>query len=71
MYKKSLEIDERIGRQEGMANQYRNLGVLHELRGNSGKAKEYWEKARDLFKKIGMPNEVKKVEGLIEKINEK
>jgi hypothetical protein len=36
-----------------------------------GKAREYWEKARDLFKRIGMPNEVKKVERWIEKIKEK
>jgi hypothetical protein len=50
----------------------RNFGRLKkdavwvELERSGGKAK-----ARDLYKKIGLPNEVKRVEGWIEKIKEK
>ena len=40
-------------------------------RGDLGKSREYWEKARGMYKKIGMPNMIKKVEGWIEKIKEK
>ena len=67
----ALQIDVELGRIEGMANQYSNLGVIYEQRGDLGEARKYWEKARDLFKKIGMANEVKKVEGQIEEIKEK
>jgi hypothetical protein len=34
------------------------------------RAREYWEKARDLYKKIGMMNEVKTVEGGISSIDD-
>jgi len=69
MHKKALEIDKKIGRLEGQAIRYCNLGLLYKQRGNIGKAKEYWEKALELFKKIGMPRDVDKVEGWIEGID--
>ena len=68
MHRKSLEIDEKLGRIEGMASDYGNLGVIYEERGDLKKAKENWEKARDLFKKIGMPREVKLVEEWIDQM---
>lgn len=33
----SLEIKERLGLQEGMANQYGNLGVIYQTRGGAGR----------------------------------
>jgi len=63
VYQKALEINEKLGRLEGMANQYGNLGVLYELRGAVGKAREYWEKAVGLYKQIGIPHMVEQVEG--------
>lgn len=62
MYKKSLEIYERLGLQEGIANSYSNLGLINHWRGEPDKARGYWEKARDLYKKIGMPHMVKKIQ---------
>lgn len=72
MYKKSLNISEKTTWLLPIAaSQCSNLGGIYEQRGDLGKAREYWEKALGLYKKIGMPNEVKKVEGWIEKIKEK
>jgi len=70
MHKKALEIDKKIGRLEGQAIRYCNLGLLYKQRGNIGKAKEYWEKAVELYKRIGMPHMVEQVEGLIEGISD-
>jgi tetratricopeptide (TPR) repeat protein len=71
MYKTSLEIAEKVGLLEVTATDYSNLGSVYKQRGDDRKAKEYWAQALDLFKKIGMPNEVKEVEGWLEKIKEK
>jgi len=71
MQKKALEIDKKLGRLEGMASDYSNLGNVYEERGDIGKAREYWEKAVGLCKRIGMPHMVEKVEGWIERIREK
>jgi len=49
-----------------MARDYGNLGAIYEEREDITKARQFWEKARDLFEKIGMPHNVKKVEGLLE-----
>ena len=69
--KKALEIDKKIGRLEGQAIRYQNLGLVYEQRGDVEKAREYWEKALELYKKIGMPHMVEKVEGWIERISDK
>jgi len=42
MYQKSLDIFERLGHREGMANQYGNLGVLYQVRGELGRAEEMY-----------------------------
>lgn len=63
MYRKSLAIEEALGRKEGMANQYGNLGLLDEARGNIPAACAQWVKSRDLFRQLGAPHMVEKVEG--------
>ncbi len=68
MYKKALEIDEKIGHLEGVARHSSNLGLIYKQRGDIGKARNYWEKALGLYKKIGMPHMVEKVQGWIEGI---
>ena len=65
MYHRVLEIEEKLGRPESIANAYGNLGNVYKQRGDIGKAKEYWEKALGLYKKIGMPHMVEKVKGWI------
>jgi len=65
MYKKSLAISEAQGMVELTANQYGNLGAVYAARGDKGKAREYWGEALGLYKRIGIPDMVKKVEGWI------
>ncbi len=48
------------------AIRYGNLGSVYEQRGDIGKAREYWEKALGLYKRIGMPNKVKKWQGWLD-----
>jgi tetratricopeptide (TPR) repeat protein len=63
MHKKALAIDEKLGRQEGMAADYVNLGLIAKDRGNFETARELWSEARELYAKIGISNEVQKIEG--------
>jgi Flp pilus assembly protein TadD len=66
MYRKSLAIEEKLGRLEGMASQYGNLGILHELRGEMEPALQLWRKSRDLFARIGIKPMVDRVQGWID-----
>ena len=70
-FKKSLEISETRGMLKLTANQYCNLGAIYERRGDNDKARRYWEKALGLYKKIGMPHKVEKVEGFLERNKDK
>ena len=49
-----------------MASDYGNLGSVYEQWGDKKKVREYWEKALELFKKIGMKPEVEKTQRAIE-----
>ena len=66
IYRKGLEIDEKLGRLEGMANQYGNLGLIFQMRGGLDGARKLWSKARDLHAKIGIPHMVEKVPELLD-----
>lgn len=70
MHNKSLRIEEKIGKPEGIAKQYINLGIVYKTRGDKSKAREYYLKALEIFLKIGIPNMIKKVEGLLKKLDE-
>lgn len=70
MYRKALEIEEKLGRLEGMAIQYGNLGILMRTRGNVRVARELWTKSRDLFAKRGAQHMVKRVQGWINELPE-
>ena len=61
-FNKALEINQQIGRKEGMALQYTNLGELEESRSNPSAARSYYEKALDLWKTLGNPGEVAALE---------
>ena len=63
MLRKALKINEKLGRLEGMADQYANLGAVSEDRGDASAARGFWTKSRDLYARIGMPHEVKRVQG--------
>ena len=70
MFRDGLKIEERLGRLEGMATKYGNLGSICMKRGDLDKAREYWLKARELFKKIGMPHMVEKMQGWLESLEQ-
>ncbi|MFA7236981.1 MAG: hypothetical protein WC058_08960 [Phycisphaeraceae bacterium] len=52
----------------GQANQLGNLGVIAKQRGNVAEASMLWTEAGDLYAKIGMEPERKKVQGWMEKL---
>ena len=53
MHRKALEINEKLGRLEGIARQYGNLGLIYQTRGDLDKAEEMYKKALEIDKKIG------------------
>ncbi len=53
MYGKSLELNEALGRKEGMANQYGNLGILYKVRGDLAQAEEMYRKSLELNEALG------------------
>jgi len=53
MYRKALAVNEELGRKEGMASQYGNLGILYETRGDLDRAEEMLKRARSIYISIG------------------
>ena len=53
MHKKALAIDEKLGRQDGMANEYGNLGLLYQMRGELDRAEAMYKKALAIDEKLG------------------
>ncbi|MHC4518757.1 MAG: tetratricopeptide repeat protein [Planctomycetota bacterium] len=53
MHKKSLEIEKRLGRLEGMAGDYANLGLIYQTRGDLDRAEEMLSKALEVHAKLG------------------
>ncbi len=53
MHKKSLEIEKKLGRLEGMARQYGNLGLIYQTRGDLDKAEEMHKKSLEIEEKLG------------------
>ena len=66
MHRKSLEIEEKLGRLEGMASDYGNLGLIYETRGDLKEARTLWTRARDLYEKIGMEHMVAKIQNWLD-----
>ena len=55
MLKKSLALEERLGHKEGMANDYYNIGILYQLRGELENAEKMYQKSLFLFTEINSP----------------
>ena len=53
MHRKSLEIEERLGRIEGMASDYGNLGIVLSTRGDLDGAEAMYRKALELNQRLG------------------
>lgn len=58
LFQKSLEIDERLGRQEGMASRFCNLGVIYQARGELDRAEQM------LLKSLAIEERLRRPEGL-------
>jgi hypothetical protein len=69
MHKKSLVIEEKLGRQEGMASEYGNLGNVYKRRGELDGAEEMYHKALALFKAVGAAPRVKQVQAWLDALN--
>ena len=52
-YQRSLDIDERLGDQAGMAGSYHQLGVLAQARGDYDEAARQYQRALDISERIG------------------
>ncbi len=53
MCKKSLEIEEKLGRLESMASTYNNLGAIYQMRGDLDKAEQMYNEALEINEKLG------------------
>ncbi len=53
MHRRSLEIEEKLGRLEGMASDYGNLGLIFETRGDLDQAEAMHRKALEINEKLG------------------
>ena len=53
MCRKSLAIEERLGRLEGMAADYGNLGDIYKTRGDLGRAEEMYRTSLEIFQRLG------------------
>ena len=53
MHRKALEIDEKLGRLEGMASDYGNLGLIYLTRGDLDRAEQMHRKALRIDEKLG------------------
>ena len=58
MHRKSLEIEEKLGRLEGTANQYGNLGNVMQSRGDLDGAEAMYRKALEIDEKLGRLEEI-------------
>ncbi len=66
MYRKSLAIDEELGRKEGMASDYGNLGNLYRIRGDLDTAEDMYRKSLALFTALGSPPMIAKLTSWLE-----
>ena len=53
MHQKALAIEEKLGREKGMASQYGNLGIIYETRGELDRAEEMYKKVLAIEEKLG------------------
>jgi len=60
-----LATDEALGRKEGLAINYTNLGTIYQTRGELDRACEYWGKSLKLYTDIGAQNFIRQMGAVI------
>ena len=65
MYQKSLDINEKLGRLEGLVNQYVNLGNVLLARGDLDGAEEMYLKSLDVAERLGSVQLITKIKSRI------
>ena len=65
MYRKALEINERLSRLKGMAGDYGNLGSVMLTRSDLDGAEEMYRKALELWQRLGVPDRGARVRDLL------
>lgn len=62
MQLKALQLNEELGRKEGMAIAYSNLGNIYQDRKDKARMCECWRKARDLWRAMGLEDKAAEAE---------
>jgi hypothetical protein len=62
MHKKALALNEALGRKQGMARAYGNLGNVYATRGGLADACSYCNIALNLYREVGMKREIAEIE---------
>jgi tetratricopeptide (TPR) repeat protein len=66
MYHKALELNEALGREEGMASAYGNLGNVYRVQGDLTQAEAMYRQSLTLLQEIGATSSMEKVRTLLE-----
>ena len=64
-FTQALALDEELGRKEGMALIYANLGAVAFFRGDLLEARQFWVQARGLFAEMGVQPKVAQYDQLL------
>ena len=64
--RRSLEINERLRRLDGMALDYASLGDIYKDRGDKATARSLWNTALELFDRIGMASKAALMRSLLD-----
>jgi tetratricopeptide (TPR) repeat protein len=62
LYRKQLVLEEVVGRKDGMASAYTNLGNMYGRQGDLDQAEALYRKALTLFQEIGAFAQVEQVQ---------
>ena len=58
-----MAIEKELGRKQGMASDYGNMGIVYQIRGDLDKAEEVWTMSLELFESIGAKDRIEMVQG--------
>ena len=62
---KSLAIEKELGRKDGMAATYANLGIIENDRDNMEAACGHWAEALKLYQEVNIPDKISKYQNIM------